>query len=149
MTLHLSKQQSCYADLDGRGDCGEAPCSFSWHQQHQSSHHRDHHHHHRHCQRHHYGSIPRGATLPRRGGARAGWHLDGTSRSPSRLAAVRAKGGSCDLWPSECGCIQRWQEPYQVSSDNPTVTAVVWGYQLRCTGAPVVSFQSSFRLVAS
>ncbi len=110
MTAYLSKQQSCFSDQDGRGDCGEAPCSFSWHHQHPNS---DHHHHP--CQRYHYGSVPGGATLPRKGGRMAAWHLDNTpSRSPSRLAAVRAKGGSCDLWPSECGCVQSWQEPYQV-----------------------------------
>ena len=112
MTAYLSKQQSCFAELDGRGDCGEVPCSFSWHHQHPNNHH--HHQHHHPCQRYHYGSVPGGATLPRRGGRMAAWHLDNVSRSPSRLAAVRAKGGSCDLWPSECGCVQSWQEPYQV-----------------------------------
>ncbi|XP_034461577.1 disks large homolog 2 isoform X22 [Hippoglossus hippoglossus] len=111
MTLYLNKQQSCFADLDGRGDCGEEPCSFSWHHQHPSNRHQ-----HQPCQRYHYGSIPGGATLPRKGGRMAAWHLDSmSSRSPSRLAAVRAKGGSCDLWPSECGCVQSWQEPYQAS----------------------------------
>ncbi|XP_070838409.1 disks large homolog 2 isoform X25 [Chaetodon trifascialis] len=113
MTAYLSKQQSCFADLDGSGDCGEVPCSFSWHQQHPNNHHRHQQHHL--CQRYHYGSVPGGATLPRRGGRMAAWHLDSASRSPSRLAAVRAKGGSCDLWPSECGCVQSWQEPYQAS----------------------------------
>lgn len=109
MTAYLSKQQSCFVDLDGRGDCEEVPYSFSWHP---NSHHLDQHHHL--CQRYHYGSVPRGAILPRRGGRKAAWHLDSTSRSPRRLAAVRAKGGSCDLWPSDCGCIHSWQEPYQV-----------------------------------
>lgn len=109
MTVYLSKQQSCFSDLDGRGDCGEVPCSFSCHHQHPS-------HHHQHpCHRYHYGSVPGGATLPRKGGRMAAWHLDNSSfRSPSRLAAVRAKGGSCDLWPSECGCSHSWREPYQV-----------------------------------
>ncbi|XP_031167003.1 disks large homolog 2 isoform X38 [Sander lucioperca] len=111
MTAYLSKQQSCYADLDGRGGCGEVPCSFSWHHQHPNSHQQQHS-----CQRYHYRSVPGGATLPRRVGRMATWHLDSaSSRSPSRLAAVRAKGGSCDLWPPECSCSQSWQEPYQAS----------------------------------
>ncbi|XP_078028311.1 disks large homolog 2 isoform X10 [Epinephelus lanceolatus] len=111
MTAYLSKQQSCFADLDERGDCGEVPCSFSWHHQHPNSHHHQHS-----SQRYYYGSVPGGATLPRRGGRMAAWHLDNmSSRSPSRLAAVRAKGGSCDLWPPECGCAQSWQEHYQAS----------------------------------
>lgn len=112
MTAYLSKQQSCFADLDGRGDCVEEPSSFSWHHQHPNSCHRDQH---RHLyQRYHYGSVPGEATLPRRVGVGTTWHLDRTSRSPSRLAAAKAKGGSCDLWPSECDCIESWQESYQV-----------------------------------
>ncbi|XP_023260642.1 disks large homolog 2 isoform X11 [Seriola lalandi dorsalis] len=111
MTLYLSKQQSCFADLDGRGECREVPCSFSWHQQQPSNHHPHHP-----CLRYHYGSVPGGATLPRKGGRMANWHLDCmSSRTFSRLVEVRAKGGSCDLWPSECGCVQSWQEPYQAS----------------------------------
>ncbi|CAB1448983.1 unnamed protein product [Pleuronectes platessa] len=111
MTLYLNKQRSCFAHVDGRGDCGEEPSSFSWHHQHPSNRHQHHP-----CQRYHYGSIPGGATLPRKGGRMVAWHLDSmSSRSPSRLAAVRAKGGSCNLWPSECGCVQSWQEPYQAS----------------------------------
>ncbi|KAG7237386.1 hypothetical protein INR49_032431 [Caranx melampygus] len=111
MTLYLSKQQSCFADLDGRGDGRGAPCSFSWQHQHPGSQHPHHS-----SQRYHYGSVPGGATLPRKGGRMAAWHLDSTSpRSSGRLAEVRAKGGSCDLWPSECGCVQSWPEPYQAS----------------------------------
>ncbi|XP_068457173.1 disks large homolog 2 isoform X8 [Clinocottus analis] len=46
----------------------------------------------------------------------AGWHLDSmSSRSPGRLASARAKAGSYDLWPPECGCVQSWQEPHQAS----------------------------------
>ncbi|XP_074466430.1 disks large homolog 2 isoform X25 [Sebastes fasciatus] len=108
MTAYLSKQQSCLPDLDGRGDCVEVPYSFSWHQQHPDNHH--------HHQRNHYRSVPGGATLPRRGGQMTAWHMDSmSSRSPGRLAAVRAKGGSCDLWPAECGCVQSWQETQQAS----------------------------------
>lgn len=110
MTLYLSKQQSCFADLDERGECGEVPCSLSWQLQQPSTQRQ-----HRPCQRYYYGSVPGGATLPRKGGRMAPCHLEGmSSRSQSHLAAVRMKGGSCDLWPSECGCSQSWQEPYQV-----------------------------------
>ncbi|TWW74264.1 Disks large -like protein 2 [Takifugu flavidus] len=101
MTAHLSKQHSCFADLDGQGDYGNR----SPHQRH--CHQRRRHH------QHHYGSVPGGGTLPRRGGKT--WHLDQTSGSSSRLAATRAKGRSCDLWPSECGCMHSWQEPRQAS----------------------------------
>lgn len=101
MTAYLSKQHSCFADLDGNRDYGN--CSFSSPNQHRC-HQRQH---------HHYGSVPGGGTLPRRGGQRT-WHLDQTSGSSSRLAATRAKGRSCDLWPSECGCMHSWQEPHQV-----------------------------------
>uniref|UniRef100_A0A3P8WYG8 Discs, large homolog 2 (Drosophila) n=1 Tax=Cynoglossus semilaevis TaxID=244447 RepID=A0A3P8WYG8_CYNSE len=111
MTLYLSKQQSCFADLDERGECGEVPCSLSWQLQQPSTQRQ-----HRPCQRYYYGSVPGGATLPRKGGRMAPCHLEGmSSRSQSHLAAVRMKGGSCDLWPSECGCSQSWQEPYQAS----------------------------------
>lgn len=104
MTAYLSKQHSCFADLDGNRDYGN--CSFS-----SPNHHRCHQR--RRHQQHHYGSVPGGGTLPRRGGQRT-WHLDQTSGSSSRLAATRAKGRSCDLWPSECGCMHSWQEPHQV-----------------------------------
>lgn len=113
MTAYLSKQQSCFAELDGRRDYGDAPCSFNWHHQHPNSQH--HLHRQQPCQRYHYGSVPGGATLPRKGGRMVDWHLESKScRSPSHLAAIRAKEGSGDLWPSECGCHQSWQEPYQV-----------------------------------
>ncbi|KAF3841557.1 hypothetical protein F7725_007419 [Dissostichus mawsoni] len=103
MTAYLSKQHSCSVDLDGGGECGEGPCSFSWHHQHP---------HHRYHQR----SVPGGATLSRSGGRMVNWHLDGSpSRSPSHLAVVKAKGGGCDLAPHQCGCVQSWQEPYQAS----------------------------------
>lgn len=108
MTAYLSKQQSCFGDLDGRRDTREPPCSFSWQHQHHC------HQHYHPCLCCHYGFIPGGGTLPRRGGQRTAWHLYQTFRSPSRLAVLRAKWGSCDLWPSECGCIQSWQEPFQV-----------------------------------
>lgn len=105
MTAYLSKQHSCFADLDGNGDYGNgSSCSPNQHRCHQRRHH----------QQHHYGSVPGGGTLPRRGGQRT-WHLDQTSGSSSRLAATRAKGRSCDLWPSECGCMHSWQEPRQVN----------------------------------
>ncbi|KAF3841559.1 hypothetical protein F7725_007421 [Dissostichus mawsoni] len=43
------------------------------------------------------------------------WHLDSSpSRSPSCLAVVRAKGGGCNLAPHQWGCVQSWQEPYQI-----------------------------------
>ncbi|KAI9516425.1 hypothetical protein NQZ68_015926 [Dissostichus eleginoides] len=101
MTAYLSKQHSCSVDLDGGGECGEGPCSFSWHHQHP---------HHRYHQR----SVPGGATLSRSGGRMVNWHLDSSpSRSPSHLAVVKAKGGGCDLAPHQCGCVQSWQEPYQ------------------------------------
>ncbi|XP_034406457.1 disks large homolog 2-like [Cyclopterus lumpus] len=109
MTAYLSKQQSCIADLDGRGDCGDVPCSFSWHHQHTNNHQHP-------GQRYHHRPVPGGDTLPRRGGQMAAWHLDSmSSRSPGRLASIRAKGGSCDLWPPECGCVQSWQELHQAS----------------------------------
>lgn len=122
MTAYLSKQHSCFSELDGRGDGGEVPYSYNWHQHQQpgSHHHHFHHHHHHHQQpgqRYHYASVPGGATLPRRGGRLAAWHFDSmSSRSPSHLASVRAKGGSCDLWPTECGCLHNWHEPYQVKA---------------------------------
>lgn len=113
MTAYLSKQQSCFADLDSRGGCGEAPCSCGWHHQHHSDHHQHHHHHHHQAHRYHYGLVPGGATLPRKGGRMAAWHAESSScRSPGRLSAIRAKGGSCDLWPSECGYLP----PYQVKA---------------------------------
>ncbi|XP_078142745.1 disks large homolog 2 isoform X4 [Centroberyx gerrardi] len=116
MTAYLSKQQSCFADLDGRGGCGEAPCSCGWNHQHHGDHQPLQHQHQSQSQRYHYGSAPGGATLPRKGGRATAWHSENSScRSPGRLAAIRAKGGSCDLWPSECGCVQNWQEPYQAS----------------------------------
>lgn len=114
MTAYLNKQQSCLADPDGRGDCVEVPSSFRWHHQHPNSHNQDQHHHL--YQQYHYGSVPGGATLPRRVADGTVWHLGSTSRSPSRLAAAKAKGGSCDLWPSECDCIPGWQDSYQVKN---------------------------------
>ncbi|XP_060912057.1 disks large homolog 2 isoform X12 [Labrus mixtus] len=113
MTAYLSKQRSCFADFDGGGDCGGVPCSFSLHQQQPGNQHRLHHP----GKQYHYGSVPGGATLPRRGGQRVmDWHSESVScRSPSRMVSVRAKGGSCDLWPPECGCAQSWQDPHQAS----------------------------------
>lgn len=105
MTAYLSKQHSCFADLDAKRDYGN--CSFS------SSPHQHHCRQRRHYQQNHYGSVPGGGTLPRRGGQRT-WHLDQPSGSSRRLAATRAKGRSCDLWPSECGCAHSWQEAHQV-----------------------------------
>lgn len=112
MTAYLSKQQTCFADLNGRGDSGEAPYSFSWHHQPPNNHHQHQHHHL--CQRYHYGPVPGGATLPRRGSRTAAWHVDSSSKRPNRLGTIRAKGASCDLWPSECDCIDSWQGHYQV-----------------------------------
>lgn len=110
MTVYLSKQQSCLADLDGRGHCGEVPCSCSWDHQHPNNHHHQHR-----GQRHHYRSVPGGALLSPRGGQTAARHLDSiSSRSPSRLLSVRAKGGSTDVWPPVCSCVQSWQVPNQV-----------------------------------
>lgn len=112
MTAYLSKQHSCFADLDGKRDYGN--CYFG-------SPHQHHCHQRRHHQHHQYGSVPGGATLPRRGRLRT-WHLDQTSGSSSRLAATRAKGRSCDLWPSECGCTHSWQEAHQVKGMLTVVT---------------------------
>uniref|UniRef100_A0AAV2JG44 Uncharacterized protein n=1 Tax=Knipowitschia caucasica TaxID=637954 RepID=A0AAV2JG44_KNICA len=129
MTAYLSKQQSCFSELDGQED-REGPSSYSWlsqqpgtlhhHYQHQHQQQQQHHHHNQQSgQRYHYASVPGGATLPRRGGRPGGWHhSDSLShRSPSHFASVRAKGGSCDLWPSECGCHHNWHEPYQVKQE--------------------------------
>ncbi|KAG7255645.1 hypothetical protein CRUP_030261, partial [Coryphaenoides rupestris] len=34
-----------------------------------------------------------------------------------------AKGGGCDPWPSECGCLQQgWQEPYQTWPPPPPLS---------------------------
>lgn len=112
MTAYLSKQQSCFANLDGSGDCGAVPYPFSWHHKHPNSHHCDPHHHLR--QHYHYGSVSGRANLPHKVGGKVAGHLGYTLRSPSRLCAVKAKGSDCDLWPSDCGCIQRRQETYQV-----------------------------------
>ncbi|TNN80101.1 Disks large 2 [Liparis tanakae] len=109
MTAYLSKQQSYIAELDGRGDSVEVPCSFSWQHQHPNNHQHP-------GQRYHYRSVSSGDTLPRREGQMPAWQLDSTSsRSPGRLASVRAEEGSCDLWPPECGFVQSWQEFHQVN----------------------------------
>lgn len=144
MTAYLSKQHSCFSELDARED-REMPCSYSWHSQqpgnlhphHHHPHQHQHHHHHQQqqqqqSQRYHYASAPGGATLPRRGGRPGAWHhTDSLShRSPSHFASVRAKGGSCDLWPSECGCHHSWHEPYQVTPGP--IRATSYSVLLKC-----------------
>lgn len=104
MIAHRCKQQSCFADLDGSRDCGEAQFPFSWRHQHPNNHQR---HQQRSCQQLHYGSVPGDATLPRRRLPHmSAWRLDHTSPgSPCRLGAHRTRGGggSCDLWPPQYG----------------------------------------------
>ncbi|XP_016416892.1 disks large homolog 2-like isoform X12 [Sinocyclocheilus rhinocerous] len=103
MTAYLSKQQSCCVEMHGRvGDRGEgeAPCSCSW--QHEPQH------------GYNYQPSPSMSTLPRQRAKLTASRSESSWRSPSR-SALRAKGGSCDLW-RECGCHpHRWHEPYQAS----------------------------------
>ncbi|KAJ3588669.1 hypothetical protein NHX12_009523 [Muraenolepis orangiensis] len=146
MTAYLSKQQSCYADLDddddddggrggrGGGGYGEEEVEVAYWtqrrrrrrppqpqpqhhhpQHHQPQHHQPQHHYPQHhqlprqhshqhqpphqasLQRYTYGAgVPGGATLPR------GWGRPGT-------------GQAGEPWPSQCGYLQGWQEPYQAS----------------------------------
>lgn len=114
MTAYVSKQQSCFANLDRSGDCGEVPYPFSWHHKHPDSHHCDQHHHL--CQRYRHVSVSGRATLPQKVGGKAARHLDCTLRSLAGCvqSKPRGGGGDWDPWPSDCGCIQRQQEPCQV-----------------------------------
>ncbi|CAL8398671.1 unnamed protein product, partial [Boreogadus saida] len=136
MTAYLSKQQSCYADLDdegrgGRGGYGEEEAY--WTQRRQRPQHHQHHHQqqphqlprqhshqhpsHQSLQRYQHGAgVPGGATLPKR------WGRTGQGGEPKGLLSYRsasAKGRSCDQWAAECGCVQGWQEPYQVNGLSP------------------------------
>ena len=132
MTAYLSKQQSCYADLDdegrgGRGGYGEEEAYWTQrrqrpqhHQQHPHQLPRQHSHQHpshQSLQRYQHGAgVPGGATLPKR------WGRTGQGGEPKGLLSYRsasAKGGSCDQWAAECGCVQGWQEPYQVNGLSP------------------------------
>ncbi len=109
MTAYLSKQQSCCVEMHGRvGDRGggEAPCSCSW----------------QHEPQHGYNYQPSPSlsmsTLPRQRAKLKASRSESSWRSPSR-GALRAKGGSYDLW-TECDCHPHsWHEPYQV-------TAAIW-----------------------
>lgn len=101
MTAYLSKQQSCCVEMHGRvGDRGggEAPCSCSW----------------QHGYNYQPSPSPSMSTLPRQRAKLTASRSESSWRSPSR-AALRAKGGSCDLW-NDCACHPHsWHEPYQVT----------------------------------
>ncbi|KAG9263600.1 hypothetical protein AMEX_G23648 [Astyanax mexicanus] len=105
MTAHLNKQQSCCLEMHG-GRGPDAPCACSWQQD---------------VQRGGYGchatSSPAMsmATLPRQRAKLTSSRSESSWRSPSRGAALRAKGGSCELW-ADCSCSQHgWRETYQAS----------------------------------
>ncbi|XP_047462455.1 disks large homolog 2 isoform X26 [Mugil cephalus] len=129
-TAYLRKQQSCFADLGGGGDRREVPRSCSCHQ-HPSSHHHHYHHQHRHhhhqhhqCQPYAHGSFLGGATLPRREGGLVA-PCGASCRGPGGLMAARAKGGSCDLWPPERGCVQTCQaSPAPIIVNTDTLDSV-------------------------
>ncbi len=109
MTAYLSKQQSCCMEMHGRvGDRGggEAHCSCSW--QHEPQH----------GYNYQPSPSPSMSTLPRQRAKLTASRSESSWRSPSH-GALRAKGGSCDLW-TECDCHPHsWHEPYQV-------TATIW-----------------------
>ncbi|TRY98744.1 hypothetical protein DNTS_007687 [Danionella cerebrum] len=97
MTAYLNKQQSCCAEMHGRS---ETSCSCSW--QHGYNYHPS------------PSRSPSMSTLPRQRVKLTASRSESSWRSPSH-AALRAKGGSCDLW-KDCGCHPHsWHEPYQAS----------------------------------
>lgn len=136
MSAYLNKQPSCCVDAEGRAviehrDAGhlhqhhlhnqqqQQPCSYNWQPQHQ------------HQPQppstplaHGYAPYPSSpcistSTMPRQRAKLTASRSESSWRSPSRAASaggnmMRSKGGSCDLWTSDCGCPQSWTEPYQV-----------------------------------